>query len=220
MNEFTKPHKNKTTVGMVADMLRDRIMNRHYRDGEFLKQDVLAGEFGVSKIPVREALIVLESEGLITFFPNRGAAVATLSPQEAREIYIMRGALESAVMRFAVPGHTEDDMIKIEYIQARIKREIDAIEWGKLNMEFHMALSAPARMPYIQEQIMLLNRKVVKYFPVYYDNREKMSSVEEHDRIIAAYKKKDTVLAVSILEQHFKKSLDNLLEFLEKDSKA
>jgi DNA-binding GntR family transcriptional regulator len=86
----------------VVDRIRDMIVSGQLKPGDRLRQDELATTFGVSAMPIREALRQLQAEGLVTFEPRRGAAVSTLSISEYEEIYRMREALESLAVRWAV----------------------------------------------------------------------------------------------------------------------
>src|SRR5688572_16537325 len=90
----------------IADSLRGDILRGKLPSGQALKQDEIAAQFGVSKIPVREALFQLKAEGLVNFYPNRGAFVSELSAVEVDEIYFMRIALETAVLARAIPDLT------------------------------------------------------------------------------------------------------------------
>lgn len=86
----------------VVDRIRDMIVSGQLKPGDRLRQDELAATFGVSAMPIREALRQLQAEGLVTFEPRRGAAVSTLSVSEYEEIYLMREALEILAVRWVV----------------------------------------------------------------------------------------------------------------------
>src|SRR4029079_610765 len=113
--------QRQTIASMTVEALRERILRGDYPDGEPLRQDALADELGVSRIPVREALRQLESEGLVTFQPHRGAVVSTLSLDEIVELFELRAEIESDVLRRAVPLMTAED-------DARAKVILDAYE--------------------------------------------------------------------------------------------
>ena len=81
------PLRRQTLASLTLDSLRERILRGHFPEGEPLRQDAIADELGVSRIPVREALRQLESEGLVTFQPHRGAVVSTLSLDEIAELF-------------------------------------------------------------------------------------------------------------------------------------
>src|SRR4051812_530007 len=97
------PIQRQTVAGMTVEALRERILRGDYPEGEPLRQDALADELGVSRIPVREALRQLEAEGLVTFNPHRGAVVSSLSLEEIDELFELRAKIESDLLRRAVP---------------------------------------------------------------------------------------------------------------------
>ena len=78
------PIQRQTLTGMTLEAMRERILRGEYPEGEPLRQDAIAEELGVSRIPVREALRQLEAEGLVTFSPHRGAVVSTLRSRRSR----------------------------------------------------------------------------------------------------------------------------------------
>lgn len=112
----------------VVDGIRDMILNGHLKPGDRLRQDELANTFGVSTMPIREALRQLQAEGLVVFRPRRGATVARLTVSEYEEIYLIREALETLACRWA----TEDfDRIPID----RLKLLLQEIEAAEVNLD-------------------------------------------------------------------------------------
>src|SRR5688500_5046311 len=132
--------QRKTVVDLALEEMRERILRGEYPEGSALRQDALANDLGVSRIPVREALRQLEVEGLVTFSPHAGAVVSTLSLDEIAELFELRAMLEADVMRKAVPNLTRDDLDRaatiLEAYDAAFE-EGDVSEWGALNWEFH-----------------------------------------------------------------------------------
>src|SRR4029077_4717901 len=108
--------KRLTLAGMTLEALRDRILRGEYPEGEPLRQDAIANELGVSRIPVREALRQLEAEGLVTFNPHRGAVVSTLSIDEIVELFEMRAESERDLLRRSIPLMTSVDHAKVNRI--------------------------------------------------------------------------------------------------------
>src|SRR5690348_2420010 len=98
------PIQRQTIASMTITALRERILRGDYPDGEPLRQDAIADELGVSRIPVREALRQLEAEGLVTFSPHRGAVVSTLSLEEIEELFELRADVECDLLRRAIPN--------------------------------------------------------------------------------------------------------------------
>ncbi|MEM8861709.1 MAG: GntR family transcriptional regulator [Chloroflexota bacterium] len=155
------------TADLVADALRTSIMKGNLRGGHALRQEELAEQYGVSKIPVREALFQLQSEGLVDFIPGRGAMVSQLSPADANEIYVMRIALEQVALRTAIPNLQTSDFIKAESALKQIDAGPDPIDWGALNWEFHTTLYKPAGMPRLLDTLKMWQTNVARYFFVY-----------------------------------------------------
>ena len=108
----------------VVDGIRGMILNGEFKPGDWLRQDQLAGEFGVSTMPVREALRQLQAEGLVVLHRRRGAAVAALSVSECEEIYCIREALEALAVQWAAQNL---ERIPIERLESLL-REIEAAE--------------------------------------------------------------------------------------------
>ena len=101
-----------TTPEYIAAALRQAILQGRYVANQPLRQDRLADELGVSKVPLREALVQLRAEGLVAFKPNRGAVVTELSADEADEIFTMRVALEAKALEKAIPRLRSADFIR------------------------------------------------------------------------------------------------------------
>lgn len=204
-----------TTADLIATSLRADIMQGRLEDGQPLRQDEVAARFGVSKIPVREALFQLKAEGLIDFLPNRGAIVAELSPAEAEEIFVMRVALETAVLRRAIPNLTIANLAQAEKTLVVMDQEKNVARWGELNWEFHATLYAPAKLPRLMEWVKTLHINVARYLVVYLAgmDRQKVSQ-DQHRDILEACRRGNIEAAVAHLAQHLDAASDQLVEFL------
>src|SRR3982751_6667727 len=132
----TVPIQRQTIAGMTVEALRERILRGDYPDGEPLRQDALAVELGVSRIPVREALRQLEAEGLVTFNPHRGAVVSSLSLDEIAELFELRAEIECDLLRRAIPKMTKEQLDRAGEVLSRYERALrahDVAEYGELN---------------------------------------------------------------------------------------
>ncbi len=139
--------QRQTVVESATDELRRRILSGEFREGEALRQDALAEEFGISRIPVREAFRQLAAEGLVTIHAHRGAVVSSLSPEEIAELFDLRALLEPDLIRRAVPRIGPADIAEAERILVGYAAAIDRADlnaWGELNTEYHLALYRPA----------------------------------------------------------------------------
>src|SRR5947209_10797712 len=104
------PIQRQTIASMTVEALRERILRGDLPEGEPLRQDALADELGVSRIPVREALRQLEAEGLVTFSPHRGAVVSSLSLEEISELFELRAEIECDLVCRAIPNMTKEQL--------------------------------------------------------------------------------------------------------------
>lgn len=147
VTSHTRLRRQQTTPDLVADALRLEIQGGVLPAGSALRQEELARRFGVSRLPVRDALVRLESEGLVVVYPNRGAFVVQLSAAEVRQIYDLRVLLEGDVLERAVPRITAPDWRVIDRALAAAAAGAAAPGWEALDRAFHLALYAPADRP-------------------------------------------------------------------------
>src|SRR3954470_7939582 len=134
------PIQRQTIASMTVEALRERILRGDYPDGEPLRQDALADELGVSRIPVREALRQLEAEGLVTFNPHRGAVVSSLSLDEIVELFELRADIECDLLARAVPRMAKEQLDRAVEVLDEFEDALhagEAMRWGPLNWHFH-----------------------------------------------------------------------------------
>ncbi len=207
----------RTTPGMVADVLRDAIMHGLLKGGQPLRQDELATQFGLSRIPVREALRQLEGEGLVTVNPHRGAVVSQLSLDELQEICEIRIALETTAIRLAIPHLDDDTLGRAEAILVATDRETDVLDhWSKNNWSFHSTLYLPAQRPRLLALIKNLHDTIDRYLRLHVSMLNyKVKGQEEHWRLLEACRHHDTAVAVALLEQHIGAVATLLAHYLE-----
>lgn len=204
------------TAAMVAASVRESILRGELRSGEQLRQDKIAADYGVSKIPVREALHRLEADGLVTFYANRGAFVSELTADEAREIAIIRVAMETVALRHAIPHLTTEHFARAERIIVATDNETDPFRWSELNWSFHANLYRPAQLPRLQRMLRTLYNNVARYFVIYQAVNYSAKSQQEHREILDACQRGRANLACILLENHLKDAADVLVANLEK----
>lgn len=188
---------------MVADALRAAIVDGRLPPGAPLRQDAVARHFSVSAIPVREALRQLESEGWTKVEMNKGATVAPLSADEAREIYEIRAALESLALTLAIDHHTEETLHKAQALYEAAELERDPALYVARNEAFHMSLYAPAGRPQLIEMITVLHRRGERYLRLKFGLPEhKRVSDEEHGQLMEMVRRKETAAAQKLITEH------------------
>jgi DNA-binding GntR family transcriptional regulator len=200
---------------IIVESLRRAIIEGHLRPGESLRQENLAKHFAVSRIPVREALRQLESEGWVVLQPNYGARVTTLSAEEVREIYEIRASLEVTALRLAAPHHTAQSLEAIASILSRSHSALDQSLYAQHNREFHLALYLPAQRPRLFALIDSLHSQGERYLQLKLTMpAHKQQSDDEHELIFEAVRSGKIDEAVRILETHLLQTGNLLANYL------
>ncbi|MEX2542950.1 MAG: GntR family transcriptional regulator [Trueperaceae bacterium] len=199
----------------VTARLREAITSGVLRPGERINQAELAQRFGVSRMPVREALRRLHAEGLVTLLPYRSAIVSGLSVRELREIYEMRMALEVLALRIGCEegdGLPLDDM---EDILRRMDEGPDSDAWLALNTAFHDLLYTTADRPLLLENIGMLRNKSDRFLRLFAAKRDRTAHAQqEHWEILRALKRFDVDAACRLLQAHLESTITSLSETL------
>lgn len=130
----------------VADYLRDAILNGDILPGERIRQEDVAEQFGASRLPVREALRILEAEGLTEHEANKGARVPSLSMHQVDVIYQMRERLEPLALTESIPNLVDADLARLADVQARIESNTEVSRFLALDREFHLLTYSGCRI--------------------------------------------------------------------------
>jgi len=150
---MAEKEKTAGSTGRVADALRDDILSGAFDPGERIRQEVLAERYGASRLPVRDALRMLEAEVLVILVPNTGAWVAKLSLEECQEVYQVRERVEPLLLRMSMPGlgQTARDRL-LPLVEAM--REAEQVEqFLALDREFHMLTYSGAETSILGELV-------------------------------------------------------------------
>jgi DNA-binding GntR family transcriptional regulator len=163
----------------------------------------VAKHFSVSAIPVREALRQLESEGWTKVEMHKGATVAPLSADEAREIYEIRAALEGLALTLAIPNHTDETLREVQALFEAAELERDPALYVARNEAFHMSLYAPSGRPQLLEMIEALHRRGERYLRVKFGLPEhKRVSDHEHAQLMRMVRRKEIASAQKLIADH------------------
>nr|WP_218169234.1 GntR family transcriptional regulator [Pseudomonas gingeri] len=204
-----------STSEIITRHLRDAIVAGNFAEDEPIRQDEIARQFNVSKIPVREALKRLEAEGLVMFQRNRGAMVTRLSEPELAQMFEVRMLLEDKVLRLAIPNMTEETFTRAERICQEFVGENDIGRWAELNWELHACLYEPAQRPFLVGLIRSVNDKLERYLRLQMSlSAGKERADHEHRDIIEACRARDVEQAVKLLDEHIAGVCATLLEHL------
>jgi DNA-binding GntR family transcriptional regulator len=201
--QFRRP---PTAQEAVLAELRRAIVSGRLRPGEQVRQDALAERFGVSRVPLREALKILEGEGAVTYVPHRGYFVAELSLADLEEVYRIRELLEEEAVRAAVPLLTRadlDDLAALVDACERAGERGDVEAMTDANRRLHFALYEASGRPRLVRLVRILWDATDVYRALYYaepDNRARVES--EHRAVLAALRRRDADGAVRLLAEH------------------
>jgi DNA-binding GntR family transcriptional regulator len=196
----------------IREVLRNEILSGKLQAGHQLRQDALAERFQASRIPVREALRQLESEGLVVHHLNRGAVVAGMNVQQICELLDIRVALECHAARLAVPNMVERDFEAMERILEAYAASDVVADWAEYNRQFHLALSAPAnngRLRRLIEEYCLNTDRYTHVAMSEATGRDK--PMEDHYALLAACRARDVARVVALLEEHIDHTRRELL---------
>lgn len=154
-----------TKADEIALALEDDIVSGRVEAGAVLRQEQLSERFGVSRTPIREALRRLAAQGLVSFTPNRGVRVRTLSRDELHEAFLVRAELEGLATELAVPRMTTELLAALDAAEQRfseltltlreaartgVEDNALAVEWMRANYAFHDVVYAAAETPYLE----------------------------------------------------------------------
>ncbi|MBV8048508.1 MAG: GntR family transcriptional regulator [Paludibacterium sp.] len=210
-----QPIKRQTLTSAVTESLRQRILSGEFADGQQLRQEALSNEYGVSRVPVREALRQLEAEGLVQIIDHKGALVSKLSFEDIRELLDIRALLESELLRTSVPHQSQTDLnlaeTTLKEFELALKNN-DVRHWGELNARFHMALYRSAKRPNTQALIEQLHNKTDRYTRMQILLTQTMEQAHaEHTQLLALCRAGKADEAAAFIRFHIL-SAENALE--------
>ncbi len=191
-----------TATAQLVTLIRERILAGELAGGTRLHQHNLAADLGVSHIPVREALRILENEGFVVGQDRRGMYVAGLTMEEAVELGELRKTLEPMAIALSVPRVTPAILAEAAAMKERLDREQDATAWMALNWDFHRLLYRAAQRPRLLEMLQVLWHNVDRYCRLLCRRNAGRHFVSDHQRLIESYRDRDPAAALRIVTQH------------------
>jgi DNA-binding GntR family transcriptional regulator len=195
--------------------LRRRIIQGEFQPGQALRQQHLATEFGLSAIPVREALRMLEADRFVVIHANRGAVVRTVSLADAEEIVHIRLAVEPLAIVMAVPHMTPQDLDVSRSLLDSYAGNEDPFESSALNRRFHFSLYQACGSPRLLKIIDSLFDEVLRFAHVNIsDQLGNEFAQHEHMSIWLACSNNDPELAAERLHAHIERSRKSLVKLL------
>jgi DNA-binding GntR family transcriptional regulator len=204
--------QRRTTSDTVADELREAIVRGDFPDGTKLNQVDLAREFGVSRVPIREALRQLRAEGLISSEAHMRAAVVGHTLERVIEILELRMMLETYLMRRSAARMTKEDYAELRGMCAKMAKSRSHDKWLELNTAFHDGLYSHAGAPVASEISHQLSLRVQRYVRMVRSSNLKRDGDpnQEHLAILDAMERYDIATAQAQLETHIQHTIDQV----------
>ena len=209
------PFRRNTIVDSVFQELKKRIISGDYAAGFQLRQDLLAGEMGTSRIPVREALLKLEAEGLVEIIPHKGGVVRGLSLVEAEELFNLRILIECDLLRSSLPKMKEEGFEKAEKALLRFDKMVVSVDnidqWTKLNWEYHHQFYQAANQPYTIKILQTLHSNTDRYIRKQLLNLGAPARAHtEHEELLILSRNGDITAACGLLKQHIRSTFEQV----------
>jgi DNA-binding GntR family transcriptional regulator len=205
----------KSLPDVIADDIRERILSGEMGEGTPIRQEALAEEYDVSRMPIREALKRLDAEGLVLFTNNRSASVRQHSLDEIGEIFDLRILLEVDMFRRAIPRMTEDHFARCEELLTEMETSYDADDvsrWGSLNYDYHAALYAAAGRSLSEELLQRLNPHSDRYVRIHLSVLHKRGQARsEHRDLLRLAREGQVDAACDLLTRHIIGTKENLM---------
>lgn len=210
--------KNKSMREKVYDTLKQMIIDGVIKPGERIIETEYSNKFQISRTPIREAIRMLELEGLVESQTTGGVIVKTLTREEISEIYKIRIALESLIIEEIIKKINNQDIKKLEKVLKNTKKAFEVKDIEKvfsLFTEFNQILYDIASLPKVTGMINNINLYLKRFRKLSIDNpSRKEEAFEDHVQILEAIKNKELSTAISINRMHLEKSINFILSKL------
>lgn len=213
--------RHVTKLQFAYATLREAIIRCELKPGERLVIDDLARRFDVSSIPVREALRILESEGLVVSVAHTGTTVAPVSRQLVIEVFAILEGLETVSGRAAALAITDEGLARLELLVDRMDRALSGNRpgaWAELNTEFHLAISRLSAMPMVDQ---MLRRaldhwdRVRRYFFSGVFTRRAEAAQREHRQMLVQLRARDVEGIERTMRAHNRGALQAYMTYLD-----
>jgi DNA-binding GntR family transcriptional regulator len=208
------PHEDAGDASAIVQAkLRRLILMGGIAPGTALNQEALADDFGVSRMPIRQALKRLQTEGLVERQQNRRVHVTLLQRGEIEDIFDMRIALEPMALRLAIPLADKHDVRAMSRALEDIEDDDDPATFGMRNTAYHMALVQPCERPRLLAEIRSLLDLSDRYQrAAVADTTFTRPLQDEHEAMLAAVREGRADDGAAILERHIRQGRDRLVE--------
>lgn len=217
--------KRGSGVKVVYDILRDEILDLELPPGSPIDEVQLSERFGMSRTPIREALVRLAGEGLIDTLPNRSTMVSQIDFLNMHSYFDALVLMYRVTTQLAAKYHRPEDLEAVRALQAEFANAVeaqDALAMISTNAALHLAIAEAGRNPYFTSLFSrLLNegRRLLRLYYQSYNDQLPRRFVEEHDEIIAAIEARNTELAERLAREHAEQIVSQIQKLLTREER-
>ena len=193
----------------IANSLKHEILSGKYPPGDRIRQDDIAAQFGASRSPVREALRILEADGLVNLVAHTGAWISELSLSECEEMYQLRERIEPLLLRLSMPHLSEENLIELNKLVDNMTKTNDVETFLKLDREFHLLTYSGAETILISDMVNRLWNTTQHYRRAYSKMMAETSfkpAHYEHELLMSAIRNQDADDGERILHGHIRRT--------------
>jgi DNA-binding GntR family transcriptional regulator len=211
-----KQPRIQSVVDVVTADLRHKIIRGLLASGQRIKEIDVAREFNTSRPPIRESFKILESEGLITIRPRRGAFVSEITQKDIWEIYTVYGALTDLAIELAIEKASAEDIGKLESCIKKMEEGLyqkpeDVEKYHKYHRMFHENILQIAENNRLTKICISLNNQTLKFSKIIFSNREyRTVTLQKHKEILETIRMKDRNQAKRVSYDHVMEGMKNL----------
>ena len=213
----------QSVVDIVIKKLRNKIIRGDLKTGQRIKEVDIAREFSISRPPIREALKILESEGLITIKPRIGAFVSEITEKDIWEIYTVNAALNVQAIDFAILNLSGEDIKKLESFLKKMEESVnqepeDIEKYRKYHRMFHEIILQVAGNNRLRQICTSMDNQTSRFSKIIFSNRDYLiASLKKHQEILEAIKKKDRDHSMKMTHEHIMEGMKNLQSILKNE---
>ncbi|CAN5371115.1 GntR family transcriptional regulator [soil metagenome] len=203
------PARDGAAGQRIATHLREAILRGAYAPGERMRQEDIAEEFGASRLPVREALRILESDGLVTLVANTGAWVSHLSLEECQELYQVRERIEPLLLSYSLPNLTPATLDRLGSLADEMHEGTDVETFLHLDREFHLLSYSGATTTMLSDTVQRLWNSTQHYrraFTILLAPDGNRAVHYEHQLLVGALRRGDAEDAERVLAGHIRRT--------------
>lgn len=220
------PPLSRTAASVATEVIREAILDGRLAPGQRLKEIQLANELGISRTPIREALLLLQAEGLVEASPNRGSTVRAYDVRELEDVYALRAVLEGHAARRAATRITEAELQELRESCARFERLVAAHGAGasvtglvRENAVFHEIIldaSGSDRLAGMLRQVVVAPLVYRSY--IWYSREQAALSLHAHAQLVRILERGDGERADAVMREHVFHARDVLVRHLAEES--